>query len=35
MFLYTDLICAIYRPKKEPAKKVNKNWNWPFLISHY
>ena len=36
MWWYTDLI---YRPdvqftdQKKTAKKVTKNWNWPFLIS--
>ena len=32
----------IYRPdlcnlqiRKKPAKKVTKNWNWPFLISQW
>ena len=34
MWLYLDLICTIYRPEKNPAKKVTKNWNWSFLKSH-
>ena len=29
---YTDQICIIYRPEKK-ARKVTKNWDWPFLIS--
>ena len=32
MWRYTDQICTIYRPQKT-ARKVTKNWNWPFLIS--
>ena len=34
MLWYTDLICTI-TDKKKTAKNVAKNWNWPFLISHY
>ena len=32
MWGYTDQICKIYRPEKK-ARKVTKNWNWPFLKS--
>ena len=31
MWWYTELIWTIYRTEKK-AKKVTKNWNWPFLI---
>ena len=32
IWVFTDQICTIYRQEKA-ARKVTKNWNWPFLIS--
>ena len=35
MLWYTDMFCTIYKPEKNTANKLTKDWNWPFLIFHH